>query len=91
MWARQSHLLKLLTAPTSDKFKFIWSGIELKSFEEIKRIATHDTLLSYHDFNKRFDIHTDDSYCEIGSLIIQEVKPVAFYSRNLTGPKYGTQ
>ena len=51
-----------LTALTSNKVKFKWIDVEQKSFDEIKHIITRNTLLAYPDFNKRFDIHTDDSY-----------------------------
>ena len=34
-------------------------------------------------FIERFDIHTDASYFQLGSVIIQNGKPIAFYSREL--------
>ena len=37
------------------------------------------------DFNKRLDIHTDASDFWLGAVIIQYFKPIAFYSRKLTG------
>ena len=54
--------------------------MEQKVFDEIKRTFTHDTLLAYPDFNKRFNIHMDISNCQLGVMIIQEVKPISFYS-----------
>ena len=42
-----------------------------------------ETLLFYPDFNKPFEIHTDASLHQIGAVITQDGKPVAFYSRKL--------
>ena len=42
-----------------------------------------DTLLHYPDFNKPFEIHTDASHRQIGAVITQDKKPIAFYSRKL--------
>ena len=42
-------------------------------------------MLAYPDFSKRFDIHTDSSDYQLGAVISQEGKPIAFYSRKLSG------
>ena len=84
MWAIRSHLLHPLTALTLPKVKFKWTDVEHKAFDEINRIVSHDTLLAYPDFNKRFDIHTDASDHQLGAVIIQNGKTIAFYSRKLT-------
>ena len=55
--------------------------MEQKAFDDIKRTVAHDNLLAYPDFNKHFDIHTDASDYQLGELIIQNGKPIAFYSR----------
>ena len=44
----------------------------------------HDTLLTYTDFNDTFKIHTDASNFQLGAVIIQKGKPIAFHSRKLT-------
>ena len=61
--------------------------MEQKAFDDIKCDVARDTLLSYPDFNKRFDIHTDASYYQPGAVIRQGVKPIASYSRKLTVPQ----
>ena len=60
--------------------------LKQKSFDEIKRIFTCDTLLVYPNFNDRFDIHTDASNCHIVSVVVQADKKNAFYSRKIIGP-----
>ena len=67
--------------------KFKWNDLEQKSFDDIKRDFSQDTLLAYPDFNKRFDIHMDAGNYQLGSVIIQNGKPISFYSRKPTGPQ----
>jgi RNase H-like domain found in reverse transcriptase len=40
-------------------------------------------LLAYPDFSKKFVIHTDASHYQLGAVISQDGKPIAFYSRKL--------
>ena len=42
-----------------------------------------EVLLAYPDFTKPFEIHTDASHTQLGSVIAQEGQPIAFYSRKL--------
>ena len=62
----------------------IWTNEKQIAFEKIKTIISKDVLLSYPDFSKRFDIHTDTSDLQLGSVISQYGKPIAFFSRKLT-------
>jgi hypothetical protein len=39
--------------------------------------------LAYPDFNKPFIIHTDASQKQLGAVISQDNRPIAFYSRKL--------
>ena len=49
---------------------------------------TKETILNYPDFNKVFDIHTDTSDRQLGTVISQEGKPLAFYSRKLSSAQH---
>ena len=69
MWSIWSHLLQPLFALTSTKVNFKWIDVKQQSFDKIKQIVACDTLLIYPDFNERFDIHTDDSDFQLGSVI----------------------
>ena len=68
----------------SPNVKFKLTNLKHKVFDDIKRTVTHNNLLSYPYFNKRFDIHTDASDYHLGSVIIYNGKPIAFYSRKRT-------
>jgi len=55
-----------------------------KAFKEIKRTISRETLLVFPDFNKTFHVYTDASDYQLGGVIVQDNKPLAFYSRKLT-------
>jgi hypothetical protein len=51
----------------------------------IKKVVGTEVLLCYSDFNKPFPFHlyTDASDHQLGAVIMQDKKPIAFYSRKL--------
>ena len=66
------------------KKKWKWGAKEQKAFEEIKAVISQETLLAFPDFTKTFHIYTDASDYQLGAVIMQEGKPLAFYSRKMT-------
>ena len=46
-----------------------------------------NTLLYYPDLNKQLYIHKYDVYFQLGSIIIQEGKPIYLYIRKLNIPQ----
>ena len=87
MWTKRSHLIHPLTALTSHKVKFKWTGIEQKAFDYINRAVSQETLLAYPYFNEYFYIRTDASNYQLLAVSNQNGKPIDFYSRKLTGPQ----
>ena len=61
MWPRQVHSLAPLTKIMPNKRKFKWTEIEKYSFDKIKRIVEHGTLLTYPYFIETFKINTNIS------------------------------
>ena len=57
--------------------------MEQAAFDGIKRVLSTETLLAYPDFDRPFVVHTDASDTQLGTVISQEKKPIAFYSRKL--------
>lgn len=82
-WRRRSHLLAPLTDLTKKDVKFHWGSREQAAFDAIKAVISKETLLSFPDFNKPFHIWTDASDYQLGAVIMQDDKPLAFYSRKL--------
>ena len=83
MWIRRSHVLAPLAKLTSKDAKWVWSELENRSFQKMKAIIAKETLLAYPDFNKQFEIHTDASHTQLGAVVSQDNRPIAFYSRKL--------
>jgi len=83
MWVRRSHVLAPLAALTSKTTKWKWEPQHQKAFAMAKRVIAKETLLAYPNFNKTFQIHTDASHYQLGAVVSQEGKPIAFHSRKL--------
>ena len=83
MFPRRSHLLAPLTAQVGKK-KIVWTTDCQKAFDAIKAILVKDVFIRYPDHNKEFHIYCDASDYQLGSAIMQDQVPVAYYSRKLT-------
>ena len=83
MWIRRSHILAPLNALNCKGVKWNWGPEQQRAFENIKRVMAKEILLHYPDFNKPFEIHTDASHSQLGAVITQDNKPIAFYTRKL--------
>ena len=84
MWIHRSEVLAPLSKLTSESTKFVWTDVQQQAFDNIKKIVSREVMLAFPDFSKPFDIHTDASHYQLGSVISQEGKPIAFYSRKLS-------
>ena len=49
----------------------------------MKKILAREVILAFPDFNKPFEIYTDASNTQLGAVITQDGKPIAFYSKKL--------
>jgi len=83
MWQHCSHMLAPLTALLAKDAKYIWEPEQQKAFEDIKNIVSQEVLLSFPDFSQPFHIYMDASYAQLWAVIMQEGKPLAFYSCKL--------
>jgi hypothetical protein len=83
MWQKRSHMLAPITGLVSPLVKYKWGEEEQKAFDEIKKKVSTETLLTFPDFEKEFHVYTDASNKQLGAVIMQEGKPLDFYSRNL--------
>lgn len=85
LWPRRSHILQPFSDISSGKkgAKIKWTPSLEDAFHEAKKMVCQQTLLTYPDWNKPFTIHTDASDYQLGAVISQEGKPIAFFSRKL--------
>ena len=92
MWKQRSHILAPLSKLVSNNAKWKWTEVEQKAFDKAKRMIAKEALLSYPNFNKEFHVFTDASDYQLGAVIMQNDKPLAFYTRkmNQAQQKYTT-
>jgi hypothetical protein len=55
-----------------------------QAFDEMRLLMAANALAAYPNHNKWFDIYTDASAFQLGTCIIQEGRPVAYFLRKLT-------
>lgn len=63
-----------------------WDDLHQKAFDEIKKIIARDVILAYPSYEEDvpFIIYTDASSRQLGGVITQKNRPLAFFSRKLT-------
>jgi hypothetical protein len=77
-WCRQSNLLAPLTSMTSKNVKLEWTEEHHISFETFKKIICREVMLISPDFSKPFHIYTGASDTQLGAVITQDDKHIAF-------------
>ena len=82
MWPRRTHVLVPLTELTG-KRTFVWTPTHQQAFERMKALVAADALLVFPDHSLPFDVETDASEYQLGSVIKRQGQPVAYYSRKL--------
>ena len=95
MFEKHAHILTPLmglTKVSPQAFRKMWKEEHSKAFEEVKAMVSREVLLAYLDLNAEFLIEADASNYQLGAVIKQHGKPIAFYSRKLTTTqrKYST-
>jgi RNase H-like domain found in reverse transcriptase len=83
MWRHRSQAMEPLTRLTGGKGKLVWTAEQQKAFEEVKRIVSKEVLLSFPDYSKEFHLYTDASAYQLGAVLMQAEKPIAFFSKKL--------
>ncbi|KAK1641612.1 hypothetical protein QYE76_059417, partial [Lolium multiflorum] len=79
-----------IAAPLNELTKkdvpFVWGDAQQDAFMILKDKLTHAPLLQLPDFNKTFELECDASGIGLGGVLLQEGKPVAYFSEKLSGP-----
>ena len=88
MWKKRSEIIVPLTALTPKNVKYDWKDEHQNKFDAIKCVIGREVLLGYPNFNAPFEIHTDASKFQLGAVISQKGKPIAFYSRKMNSAQH---
>ena len=97
MWVKRSEMLAPLSdlvaecgeTKTTKKNKvkktpWKWDPIHQAAFDCVKATIAKEVVLAYPDFSKPFEIYTDASTLQLGAVITQDNRPIAFFSRKLS-------
>ncbi|XP_057499231.1 uncharacterized protein LOC130783548 [Actinidia eriantha] len=78
-----------LVAPLTEVIKknvgFKWGDEQERAFQLIKQRLTNAPLLSLPNFAKMFEIECDALGMGIGAVLMQEGRPIAYFSEKLSG------
>jgi hypothetical protein len=79
-----------IAAPLNDLMKkgvlLCWGAAKDQAFHTLTDKLTHAPLLQLPDFGKTFDLECNASGIGIGGMLLQEGKPMDYFSEKLSGP-----
>ena len=97
LWAKSSIVLAPLTslvgecghtkvtrANKTKKCPWYWDMVHQKALDVVKATIAKDVVLAYLDYSREVEVYTDASSKQLGSVIIQGNRPLAFFSRKLS-------
>eukprot|EP00804_Cyclotella_cryptica_P009909 CCRYP_014161-RA/>CCRYP_014161-RA protein AED:0.44 eAED:0.76 QI:0/0/0/1/0/0/3/0/203 len=61
-----------------------WDDIHQQAFDTVNATIARDVTLAYPDYSQGFEIYTDSSKYQLGAVITQNNRPLAFFSRKLS-------
>jgi hypothetical protein len=97
LWARRSKILAPLTSLVSEcsqtkitkakgtkKVPWHWDEVPQRAFDHVKATIPKYVVLAYPDYSNVFEIYTDASSKQLGAVITQDNRPIAFFSQKLS-------
>jgi hypothetical protein len=101
LWARWSNMLTPLTslvgecgqtkttkAKGTKKVPWHWDEVHQRAFDHVKATISKDVVLAYLDYTNVFEMYTDASSKQLGAVITQDNRPIAFFSRKFSNMQH---
>jgi hypothetical protein len=70
------------------KVPWHWDGVHQRALDHIKATIAKDVVLAYPDYSKVFEIYTDAPSKQLGAVITQDNRPMAFFGRKLSDAQH---
>ena len=86
-WLESLVRLKSQKPKEPKKVPWYWAEVHQKAFDDVKATIAKEVVLAYPDFDQVFEIYTDASTKQLGSVITQSNRPLAFFIRKLSVPQ----
>ena len=80
MYKKRAEILSPLTTMCGKNVPLKWTKEAQNSFKKIKAIVAKQIMLAFPDYNKPFTVYTDASDYQLGGVVTQEGKLIAFFS-----------
>ncbi len=101
LWARMSDMLAPLTslvgkwgqtkttkAKGTKKVPWHWDEVHQRAFDHVKATIAKDVALVFRDYSKVFEMYTDASSKQLGTVITQDNRPIVFFSWKLSNMQH---
>ena len=75
---------KVTKAKGTKKVPWHWDKVHQKAFDLVKATIVQDVVLAYPDYSEPFEFYTYASATQLGAVITQNNRPLAFSSRKLS-------
>jgi hypothetical protein len=79
---------KTSKAKGTKKIPWYWDEVHQRAFNHVRATIAKDVVLAYPDYSKVFEIYTDASTKQLGAVITQDTRPIAFLSRKLSNMQH---
>ena len=76
--------MKVTKEKGAKKAPWHWDDIHQRAFDQVKATICQDVVPAYPDFSKPFAIYTDASATQLGAVITQNNRTLAFFSRKIS-------
>ena len=71
------------------KYRFFWSKAAENAFHNLKQAMVQASVLMLPNFSKLFMVEADASGTSLGAILMQDGKPLAYYSKALSSKALG--